>query len=56
MGLVDLFIWLMFILAVGSTIATLILIKKHPEIVDKRDERGQKDEDWKIHYWSWPPM
>ena len=52
MGLVDLFIWLMFILAVGSTIATLILIKKHPEIVDKRE---QKD-DWKKSYWMWPPF
>lgn len=52
MGLVDLFIWLMFVLGICSTIFTFILIKKHPEVLDKRNQH----EDWKKGYWMWPPF
>lgn len=56
MELVDLFIWIMFGLAIVSTIVSIVIIRKHPEVLDEKHRLNKKTEDWKIHYWSWPPM
>lgn len=56
MELVDLFVWIMFGLAIFSTVFTIIFIKKHPEVLDAKKRRHKKIEDWKTTYWTWPPL
>ena len=56
MDLLNLFIYVMFGLAVVSTILTIIVIKKHPEVLDEKNRRNKKTDALEKSYWSWPPL
>ena len=47
--IVDFFVCFMFVLAIASTVFSIVLIKKHPEVLDEK-------KDQKKRYWQGPPL